>query len=190
MLQSLKTNFIVANSLDSDEMTSHSAVFNLGLHCLHKYLFRCFQYTHTVKPVLSGHSKRRPKIGFQDRFLLNAGQKYCRMHSAILLTFIKLPFVIKIFGLSNFEWPLKTCSTVQNVKRNIILYRHPKSGSFLRPKKTNLGVPLMAAVEDRYGRVEDENAGVITDDLYVVGGKNKQTVVEMVGARKVNDLQR
>ena len=35
---------------------------------------------------------------------LNAGQKYCRMlqgeHSAILLTFIKLPVVIKIFVLS------------------------------------------------------------------------------------------
>ena len=33
-----------------------------------------------------------------DKFLLNAGQKNCRMlhgeHSAILLTFIKLPFVI------------------------------------------------------------------------------------------------
>ena len=30
----------------------------------------------TVKPVLSGHSKRRAKIGFQDRLSLNAGQKY------------------------------------------------------------------------------------------------------------------
>ena len=29
-------------------------------------------------------------------------------HSAILLTFIKLPFVIKIFVFSIFEWPLKT----------------------------------------------------------------------------------
>ena len=29
-------------------------------------------------------------------------------HSAILLTFIKLPFVFKIFVLSIFEWPLKT----------------------------------------------------------------------------------
>ena len=41
---------------------------------------------------------------------------YCRMliweHSAILLTFIKLPFVIKIFVLSSFEWPLKTGFTV------------------------------------------------------------------------------
>ena len=52
----------------------------------------------TVKPVLSGHSKRRPKIGFQDRLSLSAGQKYCRMlpfycrmDSAILSTFIKLP---------------------------------------------------------------------------------------------------
>ena len=33
----------------------------------------------TINPVLSGHSKRRPKIGSQDRLLLNAGQKYCRM---------------------------------------------------------------------------------------------------------------
>ena len=42
----------------------------------------------TVKPVLSGHSKRRPKIGFQDRLLLNAGQKYCRMLSWSILQYI------------------------------------------------------------------------------------------------------
>ena len=70
----------------------------------------------TVKPVLSRHSKRSPKIRFQDRLSHNAGQKYCRMlqgeHSAMLLTFIKLPFVIKIFVLSIFEWPLKTGFTV------------------------------------------------------------------------------
>ena len=44
---------------------------------------------------------KRLKIGFQDRLPLNADQKYCRMlqgeHSAILSTFIKLRFVIKIF---------------------------------------------------------------------------------------------
>ena len=70
---------------------------------------------HTVKPVLSGHSKKT-KIGFQDQLLLNEGQKYCRMlqgeHSAILSAFIKLPFVIKIFVLFIFEWPLKTGFTV------------------------------------------------------------------------------
>ena len=48
--------------------------------------------------------ENKTKNVFQDRLSLNAGQKYCRMlqgeHSAILLTFIKLPFVIKIFVLS------------------------------------------------------------------------------------------
>ena len=70
----------------------------------------------TVKPVLSGHSKRRPKIGFQDQLSFNAGQKYCRMlqgeHSAILLTCIKISFVIKIFVLSIFERPFYTGFTV------------------------------------------------------------------------------
>ena len=33
-------------------------------------------------------------------------------HSAILLTFIKVPFVIKIFVLSIFEWPFYTGFTV------------------------------------------------------------------------------
>ena len=33
-------------------------------------------------------------------------------HSAILSTFIKQPFAIKIFVLSIFEWPLKTGFTV------------------------------------------------------------------------------
>ena len=66
----------------------------------------------SVKPVINIHSKRTPKIGFQDRLLLNAGHKYCRMlqgeHSAILLTVIQLQFVIKVFVLSIFKWPLKT----------------------------------------------------------------------------------
>ena len=36
-------------------------------------------------------------------------------HSAILSTFIKLPFVINIYVLSSFEWPLKTGFTVYNI---------------------------------------------------------------------------
>ena len=36
-------------------------------------------------------------------------------HSAILLTFIKLPFVLNSFVLSIFEWPLKTGFTVLNL---------------------------------------------------------------------------
>ena len=69
-----------------------------------------FSYISVVK--LSLYSKtclklpisKRPQIGFQDQLSLNAGQTYCRMlqreHSAILSTFIKLPFVIKIFIFS------------------------------------------------------------------------------------------
>ena len=68
------------------------------------------------KTCLKWPLKKKTKIGFQDRLSLNAGQKYCRMlqgeHSAILSTFIKLPFVINIFVLSIFEWPLKTGFTV------------------------------------------------------------------------------
>ena len=59
---------------------------------------------------LSGHSKKNTKIDFQYQLSLNAGQKYCRMlqgeHSAMLLTFIKLPFFIKTFVLSNSLRPL------------------------------------------------------------------------------------
>ena len=61
----------------------------------------------------------------QYQLSLNAGQKYCRMlpleHSAILSTLIKLPFVIKIFVLSFFEWPLKTGFNVLH-KQVLLLY--------------------------------------------------------------------
>ena len=63
--------------------------------------------------TISKISKKKTKIGFQDQLSLSAGHKYCRMlqHSAIPMTCIKPPFVIKVFVLSIFEWPLKTCST-------------------------------------------------------------------------------
>ena len=59
------------------------------------------------KTCLKRPLSKRPKIGFQDQLSLNAGQKYCRMltleRSEILLTFIKQPFVTKIFVLSIFS---------------------------------------------------------------------------------------
>ena len=62
------------------------------------------------KTCLKRTLKKKTKIGFQDRLLVNTGKKYCRMlqgeHSAIHSTFIKLPFVFKTFVLSMFEWPL------------------------------------------------------------------------------------
>ena len=38
----------------------------------------------------------------------------CVEHSAILSTFIELPFVIKIFVLSVFEWPFYTGFTLRD----------------------------------------------------------------------------
>ena len=67
--------------------------------------------SHIIKEYNKACVKRslskRQKISFQYQLSLNAGHKYCRMlqgeHSAILSTFIKLPFVMKIFVLSIFE---------------------------------------------------------------------------------------
>ena len=61
-------------------------------------------YTKYSKTCIKQLLSKRLKIDFQDQISLNAGQKYCKMlqgeHSAILLTFIKLSFVIKVFVLS------------------------------------------------------------------------------------------
>ena len=89
-----------------------------------------------LSTVLNGHSKKGRKICFQNQLLLNAGQKYCRMlqgeHSAILSTFIKLPFVIKTFVLSMFELLFfyigytvyfKLCFHI-NVKLKFLPYSH------------------------------------------------------------------
>ena len=81
-------------------------------------MFEIFILEHSLysKTCLKRPLKKKTKNGFQGQLSLNAGQKYCRMlqgkHYAILLTFIKLPFVINISVLSIFEWPLKTGFTV------------------------------------------------------------------------------
>lgn len=48
----------------------------------------------------------------------------------------------------------------------------------------------MTAVRSRYGKKEEKDAGVIAEELFVKGTQNQRTVVEMVGAKKVNELQR
>ena len=51
----------------------------------------------TVKP-LSGHSKRRPKLDFQDRLSLYAGQKYCRMLQKSILQYFR-PLISYLLSL-------------------------------------------------------------------------------------------
>ena len=63
------------------------------------------------------YSKTCVKCHSQKDQILVFKSNYCLMqvqgeHSAIFLTFIKLPFVIKIFVLSIFEWPFYTDFTV------------------------------------------------------------------------------
>ena len=82
------------NTVDPDQLASEKPAYQ-DPHC-----FPLSLYSKTcVKLSLS----KRLKIGFQDRLSLN---------SAILSTFIKLPFVIKIFVLSIIEWLFYTCFTV------------------------------------------------------------------------------
>ena len=68
----------------------------------------------TVKPVLSGHSKKTPKKVFKtnNRLMQVKSIAESRIHSAVLLTCIKLPHSFKTFVFSIFEWPLKTGFTV------------------------------------------------------------------------------
>ena len=95
----------------------------MGRSVVHKNVKLDMSYSETcVKQPLS----KRPKIGFQDQLSLNAGQKYCRMlqgeHSAILSTFIRLPFVTKIFVLSIFECPFYIGFTVCITDLNLLLF--------------------------------------------------------------------
>ena len=86
---------------------------------------QCLMIEYYIKTCVKRALSKRPKIGFQDQLLLNAGQTHCRMlqgeHSAILSTFIKLPFVIKIFVLSIFEWSFYTGFTVYEPFTSIAL---------------------------------------------------------------------
>ena len=79
--------------------------------------FRLLGYT--VKPVLSGHLKRRPKNGFQDPLSLNAGQKYCRMLSWSILQYFRPSLSYNLLFRPLFclilSGPLKTGLTVYGI---------------------------------------------------------------------------
>ena len=85
---------------------------DLVLHCLpmpHKKDARL------SKTCLKRPLKKKNKIGFKTDYCLMQ-VKSIAGHSAILSTFIKLPFAAETFVLSIFEWPLKTGFTVYGLK--------------------------------------------------------------------------
>ena len=65
-------------------------------------------------PVTLNKSLKDQKMVFKTDYCLMQVKSIaeCSKHSAILLTFIKLPAVIKIFVLSIIEWPFYTGFTV------------------------------------------------------------------------------
>ena len=80
------------------------------------YYFEVKRFKCTVKPVFSGHSKRRPKIVFQDPLSLNAGQKYCRMLQESILQYFRLSL--------SYHLTLKPlfCLLLSGRLRQILLY--------------------------------------------------------------------
>ena len=71
----------------------------------------CLVSFNAEKPVYKGHPQKDRKLFFKNNYGLMQ-VKSTAERSAILLTFINLPFVIKIFVLSIFEWPFYTGFTV------------------------------------------------------------------------------
>ena len=61
----------------------------------------------TVNPSTNGHSKKDKKMLFNTNCRLMQDKSIAE-YSAILSTPIELPFIIKIFVLSTFEWLLNT----------------------------------------------------------------------------------
>ena len=78
--------------------------------------------SNTVKPTgVKPPPSKRQKIGFKTNYRLMQSKSIaeCAKGSILqyVLTFIKLPFVIKIFVLSIFEGPFNTGFTVQKHMR-------------------------------------------------------------------------
>ena len=78
---------------------------------------------HTVK-----NAQKDQSLVFKTDYHLNAGQKYYRKlqgeHSAILSSFIKLPFVIKIGFLSILDWPIFAASSYTHMRIRIRVGTH------------------------------------------------------------------
>ena len=85
-----------------------------GVHIRHTGCL-CGLNNNKVKPVLSGHSKRRPNVVFKTDYRLMQVKSIAECSKGILQYFrpsISYHLSIKIFVLSIFEWPLKTGFTV------------------------------------------------------------------------------
>ena len=78
-------------------------------------VFEVLKYT--VKPVVGGHLKRRPKIGFPDRLLLNAGQRIAECSKGTILQYFRPSL--------SYNLPLRPllCLFISGRLRQGLLYR-------------------------------------------------------------------
>ena len=81
-------------------------------------------FAYTVKPVLSGQSKRRPKICYQDQLSLNAVQKYCRMLQESILQYVWPSLTYHLSLRSLF------CLFLSGRLRQVLLYWKPLNRYF------------------------------------------------------------
>ena len=98
-----------------------------GAKCLF-FKFVSINFSNTVRPFLSGHPKRRPKIGLQDRLWLNAGQKYCRMLQESILQESILQY---LWPSLNYYLSLRPlfCLFLSGRLRQVLLYRNDLGNS-------------------------------------------------------------
>ena len=69
-------------------------------------------------------------------------------------------------------------------------FRFPTSGSFMRVHKVHTGRAFLTALQERYGLIDDQNAGIEQEEMFVRGTRHQKTTVEVVGAKSVNIKQR
>ncbi|XP_074655996.1 tubulin-specific chaperone E-like [Tubulanus polymorphus] len=88
------------------------------------------------------------------------------------------------------EWDDSERGKHDGSKDGIVYFKtsSPTGGSFIRPKKAEVGMSCFAAVNERYGLIDETDAN--TDKLFINTGRNKTTTsVELVGFDKVNKKQ-
>lgn len=67
--------------------------------------------------------------------------------------------------------------------------RHPTSGSFARPEKIKFEVSCVQAIENRYGYIDDEFAGVDEENISSLQKEINAPFLSMVGFSEVNRKQ-
>lgn len=67
----------------------------------------------------------------------------------------------------------------------------PNSATFVRPKKISRGVPILQAIDERYGgAIDDPNVGIDQEELERLKREMNAPFLEMVGFDKVQQTQR